>query len=83
MRYTLICLCIFGRLVNIMDKFEMLSEAINLAYDGKHKEAWKMVHNADTLVSEKDAVYNNLRDSVCTTLTVLDRMSRKVAKKDE
>lgn len=66
-----------------MDKFELLSMAVDLAYDGKHKEAWNAVHNADSLVIGDDKIYDNLRDAVCTTLTALNRMSRKAVDNNE
>lgn len=66
-----------------MDKFELLSLAVDLAHEGKHKAAWDTVHKADEIVLGEDTVYDNLRDAVCTTLTALNRMGRKAVKKDE
>lgn len=58
---------------DIMDKFELLSDAVSLAYDDKFKEAWMKVHEADKMALSEDGIYNNLRDAVCTAITALKK----------
>ena len=63
-----------------MKKYELLSQAIDLSYADKTKEAWDMVHEADKLADAKDTIYNNLRDATCTLITA---NRRKAVKENE
>lgn len=66
-----------------MDKYELLSKAVDLSFDDKNKEAWKMIYQADKLAGEVDHIYGNIRHAVCLTVTANKKMCRRAVKKDE
>lgn len=60
-----------------MKKYELLSKAIDESYNGNDKEAWKLVHEADEYSEKTDHVYSNLRDAVCSAMSMHKKMRRE------